>query len=245
MFWGFSESLNLHEEFCKQFPNTPPVELNILLYGSGDPRHILQTLAKSYDHQTQLNFFYIEGCIEIQARNLLLLSIAMEQREEISIKTKTHLFMDVYGNSLVRPSSAHYAYAKSEILKKVITDGDYAVKIAPIFNFDNLKYRERDQLETAFEFWKDKVDYKFEIVKLWDMQLRSGLGARYDHRNGAFDWDLHMKLKDQGAERICTQEYKQWRETGEIIFFYFISHFNDLLFYRNCLHLSRIRTDKA
>lgn len=38
---------------------------------------------------------------------------------------------------------------------------------------------------------------------------------RYDHRDGAFDWDYQMQLKAKpGGERVNYQEYKHWRETG-------------------------------
>lgn len=40
------------------------------------------------------------------------------------------------------------------------------------------------------------------------------LGTRYDHRMGTFDWDLHMRLRENGAKQICPQEYKHWRDTG-------------------------------
>lgn len=66
----------------------------------------------------------------------------------------------------------------------------------------------------AFNFWKNKKDHIYDIAKYWDDQNRAQLKERYDHRDGAFDWDLQMKLRDYGAKQICPQEYKHWRETG-------------------------------
>lgn len=66
----------------------------------------------------------------------------------------------------------------------------------------------------AFTFWKNKMDHVYDIQKYWDDQNRMQLKERYDHRDGAYDWDLQMKLRDYGAKQICPQEYKQWRETG-------------------------------
>jgi dynein assembly factor 3, axonemal len=66
----------------------------------------------------------------------------------------------------------------------------------------------------AFTFWKNKKDHVFDITKYWDDQNRIQLKERYDHREGAFDWDLQMKLREYGAKQICPQEYKHWRETG-------------------------------
>lgn len=40
------------------------------------------------------------------------------------------------------------------------------------------------------------------------------LGTRFDTRQNAFDWDLHMKLADRGFKRLNTHEYHDWRETG-------------------------------
>jgi dynein assembly factor 3, axonemal len=66
----------------------------------------------------------------------------------------------------------------------------------------------------AFTFWKNKKDHIYDITKYWDDQNRVHLKERYDHRDGAFDWDLQMKLREHGAKQICPQEYKHWRETG-------------------------------
>lgn len=66
----------------------------------------------------------------------------------------------------------------------------------------------------AFTFWKNKKEHIYEIQKYWDDQNRAQLKERYDHRNGAFDWDLQMRLKSNGAKQICPQEYKHWRECG-------------------------------
>jgi dynein assembly factor 3 len=40
------------------------------------------------------------------------------------------------------------------------------------------------------------------------------LGARFDSRRNAFDWDLHMKLAERGFKRLNAHEYGDWRETG-------------------------------
>ena len=66
----------------------------------------------------------------------------------------------------------------------------------------------------TFTFWKNKKDHIYDIQKYWDDQNRLQLKERYDHRDGAFDWDLQMKLRDYGAKQICPQEYKHWRDKG-------------------------------
>lgn len=66
----------------------------------------------------------------------------------------------------------------------------------------------------GFTFWKNKKDHVYDISKYWDDQNRLQMKERYDNREGAFDWDLQMKLRDYGAKQICPQEYKHWRGTG-------------------------------
>lgn len=66
----------------------------------------------------------------------------------------------------------------------------------------------------AFTFWKSKKEHVYDIAKHWDDQNREQLKERYDHRIGAFDWDLQMRLKSNGATQICPQEYKHWRDCG-------------------------------
>lgn len=213
MFWGASAALDLFEEYKKYLPEGQN-ELNILLFGSSDPRHILKSLAKSYQHQIKINFYLLDGCMEIVARNMLLLLVATEQPSELSMKARTHIFMDIYGNSLLRPATYCYMISKSEHLIKMITDYDFAKKTVPFFNLSTLKYKERDLLECIFKFWQPSPKAVFEIQNHWDQRVRQLLGTRYDSANGAFDWDLQMKLKDYGGKQICPQEYKHWRATG-------------------------------
>lgn len=220
MFWGFSEALDLYSEYQSTIKTTNESgddggrELNILLYGSGDPRFILKTLAKSYKHDAKINFYVIEGCLEIIARSILLFNVALEPPTEFSLRGKTHIFMDLYGNSLLRPISHSYMCSKAKHFLNVITDLDYAKEKIPILNFDQLKYRERDALENIFTFWLERNGNVFNISNYWEQRNRNLLKNRYDNRHGVFDWDLQMKLKDYGAEQICSQEYKHWRDVG-------------------------------
>lgn len=214
MFWGFSEALNFFDEFKQVHLEENPNTINILLFGNTDSRHILKTLAKSYNHNVKINFFVLDGCIEIVARNMLLLAITLESPSELTVKGKTHLFMDIYGNSLLTPISYNYMSSKAGFLRKLITDPEHLTEMAPIFNIDSLKYKERDGLEDAFNFWLPSDKHKFNIQKYWEDLNRRKLGARFDYKKGAFDWDLQMCLKEKGAKQICPQEYTYWRETG-------------------------------
>ncbi|KAH8402087.1 hypothetical protein KR009_009572, partial [Drosophila setifemur] len=241
MLWGLSLALDLYAEYLKAFkinddplpgegehsqpqqegaggdgPPTSPSSLNILICGGADPRHVIRTLAKRYTHRIrpELHIYVLDGCAEIAARNMLLLGIALEDPESFSLVSKVHLFMDLYGNAVIRPSSHHYMAAKARTLLKMISDDEILQSLAPMVNIEGLKYKERDGLEMAFSFWQPKPWHVYEVTKYWEQRARALLGTRYDHRKGAFDWDLSMTLKDRGGKQICSQEYLYWRESG-------------------------------
>ncbi|XP_075168964.1 dynein axonemal assembly factor 3 [Haematobia irritans] len=233
MFWGLSEAIDLFGEYLAISKEQNDIdeasattcelkrdkEVNILLFGSNDPRHLIATMAKIYSHRAKgknpvINFFVIDGCIEIVARNMALLAIALENSNAINIRNKTHLFMDVYGNALIRKASQQYIASKTKSLIKMITDSEYTAKIAPFLNIEGLKYRERDGLENTFNFWLPKEENIYNIKQYWSDRVRRHLATRYDYREGQFDWDLNMVLKERGGSQICSQEYRYWRETG-------------------------------
>ncbi|XP_017117180.1 dynein assembly factor 3, axonemal homolog [Drosophila elegans] len=233
MLWGLSSALDLYEEYLKAFKinddplreegdaegaggDEPSNSLNILICGGADPRHLIKTLAKRYTHRIRpkLNIYVLDGCAEIVARNMLLLGVALEDPESFSLVCKVHLFMDLYGNAVVRPSSHHYMAAKGRTLLEMVTNDEKLRRLAPMLNVEGLKYKERDGLEMAFSFWQPHPWNIFEVTSYWEQRSRALLGTRYDHRNGAFDWDLSMTLKDRGGQQICSQEYRYWRESG-------------------------------
>ncbi|KAH8277869.1 hypothetical protein KR018_009295, partial [Drosophila ironensis] len=241
MFWGLSTALDLYEEYLRAFkindePLTadelasdgrnaggddssaapPPRSLNILLMGETDVRHVIRTLAKRYTHrqQPELHFYVLEGCAAITARHMLLLAAALEDPASFSLVSKAHLFMDLYGNAMMRPSSHHYMATKGRTLLEMVTDDEKLQRLAPMLNIECLKYKERDGLETSFTYWQPRPEHTFDMTYFWGLRLRKLLGTRYDHRNGVFDWDLSMTLKDRGGSQICSQEYRYWRESG-------------------------------
>ncbi|CAH0390054.1 unnamed protein product [Bemisia tabaci] len=214
MYWGLSPALDLLSVLeslsvtCKTSE-----EVNILITGSFDCRHVLQTLAKRYTHaDRRINFFVLEVVEEQYGRQLLLLTTALELGETVGPAEKPRLWMEIYGNTLVRPRTLDYLRQRAAFLVKFLTDPD-ARRAIPALNLSLLQYKEIDTLENVFSFFmKNKA---FNPVRGWDEKLRHSLGARYDFREGVFDWDLQMKLKGMpGCGVISSQEYRYWRKSG-------------------------------
>jgi len=77
--WGFSPANDLHEvitSYSKAQNNTE--EINILLVGSADARHIIKTISKFKNKQQKLHFYIEENSLELFARQLLFLRLAFE-----------------------------------------------------------------------------------------------------------------------------------------------------------------------
>jgi len=213
--WGFSPSLDLLEyrKLCSQV-NSEGV-YNVLLVGSGDIRHILNTLSRRGRYgYPKINFYVIENNLEVYARCMMLTSVALQKSERMGLQEKTELFLEIFGNSLVRSQTASFIQAMSTQFVKMVTDFDYLNQQLPLFNLDQLKYKERDMLEGIFKLWRTQDKEVFDIEKCWDLRVRSLLGIRYDSAKGVFDWDYSMKLAERGAGIIGSRNYQRWRKTG-------------------------------
>ena len=131
MWWGYSPALDLQDEWKKSNSNKYEnmKELNILLIGAADGRHVLKTLAQTYRHENslQINFYVYEASLDLVARQLMLLTIALEPPEELGLQDKTRLFLELYGNSLVRPATANFVARKSVQFVHMVTDLDFQV----------------------------------------------------------------------------------------------------------------------
>nr|CAD7196458.1 unnamed protein product [Timema douglasi] len=215
MYWGYSPALDLQTEWGQRGLSGSTDELRILIVGASDGRHILKTLAQSHGYaKRKLIFHVMEGSLELMARQMMLLTVALEPSQVLGLHEKTRLFLDIYGNILVRPNSARYVADKATQLIHMVTDPDYRQAKMPLLKLDRLKYKERDYLEDIFKFWQKDGNNIFHPRAHWDSRLRRHLGTRYDAKEGIFDWDYHMRLRPLGGERINSREYKHWRGTG-------------------------------
>ncbi|CAG9783487.1 unnamed protein product [Diatraea saccharalis] len=213
MFWGVSPALDLQQEYLK-YGDENAFELNFLVIGGCDGRHLLKTMAQAYRHTRRyMNIFVVDGCSELIARQLLLMSLAFEKTTRFGLLEKTRRWLEVYGNILLRPPTSRYIIAKARQLGGMITNPEYMNCILPCVSIEQMKYRERDYLESLFKFWTTGNTNQFNACELWEHRVRHSLGVRYDNRAGVFDWDYHMRLKES-ASQICFQEYKHFREHG-------------------------------
>jgi len=212
--WGFSPANDLHEvitSYSKAQNNTE--EINILLVGSADARHIIKTISKFKNKQQKLHFYIEENSLELFARQLLFLRLAFESNDIMGAQEKAELYLEILGNVLLRNDSNDYISKKSTEFIDWITDLDKMHKSFPICDCSNLKFKERDQLEAIFKFWQNPNQEVFNVMNLWENRLRQFLGVRYDYRDNAYDWEYSMKLKDK-ASIVNWNDYKNWREYG-------------------------------
>ena len=203
--WGFSPA----EDLLKVIENSSKVnnkELHFLVIGSGDGRHILKTVSQIKDKSLHLNFYIVENNLELIARQMLFLNLAVDKSH--GLQEKVFLYLDLFGNTLMRKVTEEYLHsAANEMIQSITSPTQNG-----IFDFSLLKFKERDALEGIFKFWRTKENL-LDLSKCWEYRLRQHLGVRYDSRENVFDWDYSMRLKDV-ASVVNWQEYKRWRETG-------------------------------
>ncbi|KAI9205104.1 uncharacterized protein BJ171DRAFT_458782 [Polychytrium aggregatum] len=226
--WGFSKSIDLqdrdsiNEEHVYQSINDGRSgrddELHrdgshdILLIGSIDSRHLMKTISRAHRHEpTKLNFFVMEPHVCQLARHMALLLLFLDHSNDLGLQERCELFMDIYGNTMMREKSADWVKLKTPEMIRAVTDGTGF--LASIFTFNHLRFRERDDLEFVFKFWQDPKR-KYEASKLWEYRVRRHLGIRFDHRENAFDWDYHMKIPESGKSVLSKHEYLKWRSHG-------------------------------
>nr|XP_054319792.1 dynein axonemal assembly factor 3 isoform X6 [Pongo pygmaeus] len=227
--WGLSPALDLQAESPPVDPDsqadtvhrTP--ELDVLLLGSVDGRHLLRTLSRAkLWPRRRFNFFVLENNLEAVARHMLIFSLALEEPEKMGLQERSETFLEVWGNALLRPPVAAFVRAQADLLAHLVPEPDRLEEQLPWLSLRALKFRERDALEAVFRFWAgcEKGPEAFPMNRLWDSRLRHYLGSRYDARRGVSDWDLRMKLHDRGrGERVAARGYWGDIATGPFVAF--------------------------
>nr|XP_046233594.1 dynein axonemal assembly factor 3-like isoform X1 [Scatophagus argus]XP_046233595.1 dynein axonemal assembly factor 3-like isoform X1 [Scatophagus argus]XP_046233596.1 dynein axonemal assembly factor 3-like isoform X1 [Scatophagus argus]XP_046233597.1 dynein axonemal assembly factor 3-like isoform X1 [Scatophagus argus]XP_046233598.1 dynein axonemal assembly factor 3-like isoform X1 [Scatophagus argus] len=207
--WGFSPARDL----LSMGPVRHEGESHVLLVGSSDPRHILKTIA-GLQHIENLHVWVIENSMEVVARQLLLLYLALMPQESIGNNEKAEVFLEVFGNSEIRSQTDETLRHAASQLSLSVTD-TLETPTHACLNTTLLKFKERDELVRIFKSWiQPQSSSSILMSKAWDYRVRQHLGTRYDSKRGCFDWDLKMKLHEKGCGSINKQQYVRWREQG-------------------------------
>ncbi|CDW85452.1 arf-like ras superfamily gtpase [Stylonychia lemnae] len=211
-FWGFSPSIN----FLTGTPHKldQDEELNVLISECSDIRHTLRTLAESLplqqNRQNTLNIYIHDKQKENLCRAVLFLTIICEC--QLSQRERQELFLDLYGNTLLRDKTANYLETiTKELIMLVTEDSRGKSVIKDLINFETLNFKDRDEMEDIFNSYLKRNP--FEIEKLRDQRLRHHFQDRYDFRRNAVDWDYQFYIKDKIPHCNIT-EYKDWRMNG-------------------------------
>ncbi|XP_060777097.1 dynein axonemal assembly factor 3-like [Neoarius graeffei] len=209
--WGFGPARDLLK---KGVPRTQG-ELNVLLVGSSDPRHVLKTISGLKDTDS-LHLWVMENSMEVVARQLLLLYVSLSTPESMGMQEKTEVFLELFGNSEIRSETdSKLKHVASQLSLSVTDSLDADTPYThPCLDTSLLKFKERDELARIFKQWQRPPSTPLSMRKVWDARVRQHLGTRYDARRGCFDWDLTMKLYDRGCGVIYKQHYSRWRESG-------------------------------
>lgn len=186
-FWGFTPALDCQEVYrtvngCDSEEGDKP--LCILLLDVGDIRHVLKTVAQRRRHSKQplkvrapagscfapaleqictsssclaAQFIVMSKCAEGIARDLLLLSIAMDWA--VPLRQRAHALLEVWGNALLPERTSKYvAKQRLGLIKVIAADAD-AGFLRRLVDFSLLKYRTRDEVQAVVATWGHSVDF--------------------------------------------------------------------------------------
>lgn len=201
-YWGFTPAID--------FLAGKSGEIHVLVAGTGDLRHLLKSISEhiSSEGAVDLHVYICETAKEVLARDLLLLHLINEI--ELPIRERVELFLDLYGNALLRERTAEYLDLRVRPLIQVVT-GTSRSDFADLLDFSLLKHRDRDEIEEVMQSWRSSVP--FDIGTLRDTRLRAHYKERYDHRVNLIDWDYQWHVKTF-APQMHFLHYKEWRQTG-------------------------------
>nr|XP_012150865.1 PREDICTED: dynein assembly factor 3, axonemal homolog isoform X2 [Megachile rotundata] len=150
MWWGYSPALDIQFEINKSEINYLDKCLEVLIVGANDARHITKTLASSYLHSDCIiTYHVIEPTLEQVARSILLLSIFLERN--LGLQEATRYYLEIFGNTLIRPGTAKYLMKHSNQLADIPTNSIDC----PWLSLEKFKHKDKDRLESIFKFWRN------------------------------------------------------------------------------------------
>ncbi|XP_047692317.1 dynein axonemal assembly factor 3 isoform X3 [Prionailurus viverrinus] len=172
--WGLSPALDLQAESPPVDPDlredtehTTP-ELDVLLVGSVDGRHLLRTLARAalwprrrlhvsrdcgVGGERRMKFYVLENNLEAVARHMLIFSLALEEPEKMGLQERSETFLEVWGNALLRPQVAAFVRAQADRLARLVPEPHRLAEQLPWLSLSALKARVIHTRE--FRRWRD------------------------------------------------------------------------------------------
>lgn len=191
--------------------------VNVLLVGAGDIRHILPTVAslrvdaESGARVPTYHFYLYEPNLRTHCRHLFFIQwlldsmFALEELEE-----RVLMFLDVYGNTLLRDmSAAQFRNVAQRLIKSLEKDSG---ELAQLVDFGEMKHKERDFVEEQLRYWVTDSS-SANLKDQWDHRVRQEMAERYDNRDNIIDWDFVFHLTEY-TNLLKFPEYRTWRNTG-------------------------------
>ena len=119
----------------------------------------------------------------------------------LSQRERMELYLDLYGNALIRDKTQSYLEeVTKELIQLVTEDSKCTSPIQELVNFETLKFKERDEIEDIFSSYMGS--HKFDIEQLRDQRVRALLKDRYDHKHDRYDLDLGLDLAHAHSEYV-------------------------------------------
>ena len=157
-----------------------------------------------------INIYVHENAKENIARIMLWLTLLCETG--LSSRERMEIFLDIYGNALIRDRSQQYLEQAAKELIQFVTEDDKGTSVlGDLIDLETLKFKERDELEDVFSSYLPV--HKFDIEKARDTRMRAFFKERYDYRKNVCDWDYSMGHKEI-IQHMQAKEYKDWRMNG-------------------------------
>lgn len=212
--YGNSPSINFFQDSGVD-PAEDDRDLNVLLSEVGDIRHIMKSLSDVLPtlrgpKEKTINIYLHDKQYEVLARALLFLTLICET--SLAKRERMELFLDLYGNCKIRDKTDAYLQGViNELIQLVTEDERCASVLTELVTFDQLKFKERDELEDIISSYYSTHEY--DIEKFRDTRLRAHFKERYDVRKNIADWDYTFYIKKL-CDKMNQREYISWRLRG-------------------------------
>lgn len=172
-----------------------------MLVSTGDGRHILETLGSAADQPSEI--FVSEPNLTLYARQMLFIYLFLD--DSIATSEKPQMFLELFGNTMIRPDTRRFVRRTSRKLMRLIT-GDRDKLICGCIDVSKLKFKEIDGLEGIFRLWAS-TDTGVDMPALWDSRLKLLLKQRYSSKvtlNQLFpNWcQLHYQVWGASTLRV-------------------------------------------